>query len=43
MSGVARYLKSLYKEGKATENTINNAFSRDWITEEEKNQILSVQ
>lgn len=40
MSGVARYLKSLYDEGKATEVTINNAVTEGWITEEEKNKIL---
>lgn len=41
MSGVARYLKSLYNEGKATEVTINEAFNKGWITQDEKDKILN--
>jgi len=39
MTGVGRYLKELYKEGKATNTTIGNAVSRGWITKEEYKEI----
>lgn len=35
-------LKRLYTEGRLTENGLNNAVTKEWITEEEKNIILGV-
>jgi len=34
-------LKRLYKEGKLTEEGLNNAISKGWITEEQKQEIVS--
>ena len=42
MSGLARYLEKLYKNGRATETTLNNAVDRGWITAEEKDEILNL-
>jgi len=39
MTGVGRYLKEMYEEGRATNNTISNAVSKGWITEEEYKEI----
>lgn len=40
MNGRARYLKKMYQAGRITEAHIDNAVSKGWITEEEKNEIL---
>ncbi|KXS40996.1 MAG: hypothetical protein AWU54_1776 [Candidatus Frackibacter sp. T328-2] len=41
LSGKAKYLEGLYNEGKITEVHLNNAVSRGWITEDEKNLIMN--
>lgn len=41
MNGVGRYLKSMYEEGKATIEMIENAVTKGWITEEDKNIIIN--
>lgn len=40
MTGKARYLKELYKEGVIDENNLDNAITKGWITTEEKDEIL---
>ena len=34
------YLKELYREGKISEAGLDNAVSKGWITEEEKQKIV---
>ena len=34
------YLKSLYQKGKISEVGLDNAVSKGWITEEEKQEIV---
>lgn len=34
-------LKRLYQEGKLSENGLNNAVLKGWITEEQKQEIIS--
>lgn len=41
MTGKARYLKSLYNEGKIDEVNLDNAINRGWITQEEKEEIMN--
>ena len=36
-------LKKMYKEGKATENTLNAAVARGWISEAEKKEIMKIE
>ena len=41
LSGKAKYLEELYKEGKITDVHLSNAVSSGWITEEERNLIMN--
>lgn len=41
MSGKGRYLKKLYNEGTIQKTHLENAVKKDWITLEEKNEILN--
>lgn len=40
LTGISRYLKGLYKEGKIGEKELDNAITKEWITEEEKDKIM---
>ena len=41
LTGVANYLKDMYKENKITKEKLDNAVAKGWITEEEKRNILN--
>jgi len=40
LKGIANYLNDMYQEGKITEAKLDNAVAKNWITEEEKQEIV---
>jgi len=40
LTGTAAYLQEMYEDGKITETKLDNAVSKDWITSEEKQEII---
>ena len=40
LTGTANYLADMYQEGKITEEKLDNAVAKSWITKKEKNEII---